>query len=151
MQQDITITNPRTLSNKDVTTNGKVEFLSRYLVIEDKETIPIIGYIYVDEDTVCRLDLVVKYYYGTTDELDIFLRFNNIDDMFAVPIGAKLLIPDKFALISRCKFVSTKTEYSLDANKLKNNENKETITQTRTKLQNRGVGFTVVAPGVLKF
>lgn len=150
---DDTLQEPKTLTNKE-TVDGKVEFLSSYMVIEDKESIPVIAHVYVDEDTVGRLDLIVRHYYGTTNELDLFLKFNDIDDMFAVPIGKHILIPDRYSLLSACKFISTKTECSLDANikrPVNSSMTAESVAQTRSKLQNRGVGFTVVAPGVLKF
>lgn len=141
---------------------GKVDFLSSFVRINNKKDIGLMGYLFVDESTVGRLDIVVNHYYGSTQLLDLFLKFNGIDDMFAVPIGTRLLIPEQYALENAVEYVSTDTKYSLDNGKKKNSFSKqnkgnwsatptESVINSRSKLQNRGNGFTVVAPGVLKF
>lgn len=148
----------RIIKNKSYDKTTKtVDFLSSYTVLKDKLNLPIIGYMYVTKDIACRLDIVCAQYYGTVEVLDLLLKYNGIDDMFAVPMGFKLLIPDLYALQDCYKNVSTDTKYSLDKNKqtLKTfgkNKNSATNVQTRkTAEEERGVGFKVVKPGVIVF
>lgn len=153
----------KTLSNKD-NEGKKVDFLSKYLRIKNKEKIAIIAYVYVDKNIVGRLDLIAQQYYGNVNDLDLLLKFNEIDDMFAVPIGTKILVPDKYALESNCEWISTETQYSLQKNdtakwwnttpKYATSEQsgvKESVASSRSKLTDRGPGYKVVRPGVIEF
>lgn len=151
----------RSIKAKADNPDGSVDFLSSYIRIKDKDTIPLMGYVFIDKNTVGRLDIIVNHYYGSCELLDIFLKFNGIDNMFEAPIGTRILIPEKYALENAIEYVSTDTKYSL-ANKQKKSFSKrqnqgwtqtptESVINSRSKLQNRGNGFTVVAPGVLKF
>lgn len=151
----------RSIKAKTTNADGSVDFLSSYVRIKDKDTIPLMGYVFVDKNTVGRLDIIVNHYYGSCELLDIFLKFNGIDNMFEAPIGTRILIPEKYALENAIEYVSTDTQYSL-TNKQKKSFSKgkdsgwnktpsESVINSRSKLQNRGNGFTVIAPGVLKF
>lgn len=157
---------PYTLSNKKTDeATGKVDFLSNFLRFKNKEKVSIIAYVYVDKNIVGRLDLIAQRFYGSTDELDLLLKFNDIDDMFAVPVGTRILVPDKYALLTSCEWVDTDTEYSLNKNKKDKWYNttptyatsdksgtKETVAEGRSKLSSRsGYGYTEVNPGVLEF
>lgn len=157
---------PYTLSNKksDDKTN-RVDFLSNFLRFKNKQDVTIIAYVYVDTNLVGRLDLIAQRFYGSTNELDLLLKFNDIDDMFAVPVGTRILVPDKFALLTSCEWIDTDTEYSLDKNKKDTWYNttptyatsddsgtKETVASGRSKLSSRtGFGYVEVNPGVLEF
>lgn len=155
---------PLTLSKKSNDANGKVDFLSNFLRFKNKENVTIIAYVYVDKNLLGRLDLIAQRFYGSTNELDLLLKFNDIDDMFAVPIGTRILVPDKYALTTACEWVDTETKYSLNKNKkdtwynttpnMATSEStgiKETVSAGRSKLSSRGVGYTEVNPGVLEF
>lgn len=139
-----------TIKNKKSLPDGKVDFLSKQIVIKNKKDISIIDHIYITEDLVGRMDNICQHYYGTTDVLDLFLKFNEIDDPFAVPIGKHLLIPDRNELKNACVIIDLDNIKSLNSNELSTIDLNETATQTRTKLKNRNA-FTVVANGVLKF
>lgn len=152
----------RSIQAKSTNTDGSVDFLSSYISIKDRENIPLMGYVFIDKNTVGRIDIIVNHYYGTTELLDIFLKFNGIDNMFAAPIGTRILIPEKYALENAIEYISTDTKQSLNNNKKEQSFSKrknsnwtktpsESVINSRSKLQNRGNGFTVVAPGVLKF
>lgn len=157
---------PYTLNNKvtDEKTK-KVDFLSNFLRFKNKQIITIIAYVYVDKNLVGRLDLIAQRFYGSTNELDLLLKFNDIDDMFAVPVGTRILVPDKYALLTSCEWVDTETQYSLDKNNRdtwynttpsyatsEQSGTKETVAAGRSKLSSRtGYGYTEVNPGVLEF
>ena len=147
----------RIVESKDMTEDkSSVDFHSTYTKLKHRDDIPVIGFVEVTEDIVQRLDIVVSNYYGNPELLDLFLKFNKIDDMFAVPVGSKLLVPDMFSLLESYECCSTEPKYKLrtSSNKTHRFENHKGNTPSdnnKTAKQIRGTGWTVVKKGVIKF
>lgn len=159
------VDSPQTLNKKKTdSSTKKVDFLSNFLRFKDKRNVTIIGYVYVDKNVVGRLDLIANRFYGGTEYLDLLLKFNDIDDMFAVPIGTQILVPDLYALLSSCEWIDTDTDCSLDKNKQnkwwnttpsyatgKSSGVKESVATGRTKLSTRTPGgYKILNPGVIE-
>lgn len=146
----------RILESKDMdATDNRVDFHSNYIRFKNWKDVPIIGFVEVTEDLSQRLDLIVSSYYGNAELLDLFLKFNGIGDMFAVPIGTRLLVPDMFSLLSSIEFCSTEPKLTLRStsnNKFgrSNNPLHGNASSRKTK-ETRGTGWKVVKNGVIKF
>lgn len=145
----------RILESKDMdSTDNRVDFHSNYIRFKNWKDVPIIGFVEVTEDLSQRLDLIVSSYYGNAELLDVFLKFNGIGDMFAVPIGTRLLVPDMFSLLSSIEFCSTEPKLALHStsnNKFGRSNTGATNTSSRKTKETRGTGWKVVKNGVIKF
>lgn len=126
-----------------------VDFLTNQYEIINKDLIPIIGTIYIDDKLLCRLDIIYQQQYNTMIYFDLFLKFNNIDDAFGVSIGTKILLPDLFALKSNAKLIKyegielSKERVYINNNHIQKTMNMETATTTRSILKNRGKGYKI--------
>ena len=63
-------------------------------VIDGRERIPFLGYFYLDNDTVGRLDIICIKAYGNIDYLPLLLDFNNITDVSSTEVSDKVIVPD---------------------------------------------------------
>lgn len=147
----------RIIESKDMSSDKtSIDFHSTYTKLRHRDDIPVIGFVEVTEDIVQRLDIIVSNYYGNPELLDLFLKFNKIDDMFSVPIGSKLMVPDMFSLLEAYECCSTEPKHKLriDSNKTKRfvgGNKSQQQNQDRTTKQTRGTGWKVVKKGVIKF
>lgn len=67
----------------------------------DRDNIPILGYVKIDENNWGRLDKIVLEQYGSMDFYPLFLDFNNITDVDKLQKGQILDIPDMFTLMNQ--------------------------------------------------
>ena len=142
----------RTVTKKDMQ-NDVVLWQSYKNVIENRQNVPIIDFVVIDEHTVMRLDLIALHYYKSYDELDLLLKFNRITNPFEVPIGKIVMVPERNALIAATKFthmVSVKEARMKKDGVTSTAPGKKTF-DTRSIIANRGNGKTEKENGVLKF
>lgn len=136
------------LRNKNVV-DDNIKFLSNQYVIDDIDSIPIMGIVYVDEKYLCRLDILFEKQYGTMQFFDLFLKYNNIHDPLSVTIGQKILFPDLFALKTKSRLVDlsiptlNKESIRIGVSRAVNDKSNETAVSTRSILKNRGNGVKI--------
>lgn len=84
--------------------------------LQERDSIPILGYVKIDENNWGRLDKIVLEHYGTMDYYPFFLDFNNITDVDKLQIGQVLDIPDMFSLSQQYKVLDILDKDSDDNN-----------------------------------
>ena len=63
-------------------------------LLDGRTNIPYLGYFYLDQDTVGRLDIICIKSYGSIDYLPLLMDFNNITDISSTEIGDLVIVPD---------------------------------------------------------
>lgn len=73
---------------------SRIDFLeNNFEVFYGDETIGIQSAIIIDEEFLCRPDLISWREYGQVDYVDIILKFNQITNPFSMDLGDIILIP----------------------------------------------------------
>lgn len=109
--------------------------------ITDRDSIPILGYVKIDESNWGRLDKIVMEQYGSMDFYPLFLDFNNITDVDKLQKGQVLDIPDMITLTNQSEKLDILDKDSDENNIVpgvcKSANNKVTNAELRTKNYNK--------------
>jgi hypothetical protein len=139
--------------DKKTVIDDKVIFTSVSTIIGNRIDIPLVAFVVIDDTTVCRVDLIVKHYWGAQNinDIDAFLKFNKVTNPFSIPIGKVLVVPDHDSLVDNISYKSIKkyTNASTASSQSSSTGNK-TFT-FRSILEKRGNGFTVDSNGSMVF
>lgn len=76
---------------------GDTDLLSRYDSLRDSQ-VSVLELVRIDTLTAMRLDLFCKAYYGSIDDLELFLLVNGIVNPFEEPVGRILIMPEMTSL-----------------------------------------------------
>lgn len=91
------------LKNKKVI-DGKLDLLSSILLI-DYDKVDIDSWILVDIHTSGLLDLISYVKYGSTDYVDVLIKFNRINNPLEIEEGDIIAIPDLLSFQTNSKYV----------------------------------------------
>lgn len=134
-----------------LTNEGDNDLLSKLNSLRNAD-VKVLELVVVDKMTAMRLDLFCQAYYGTVNDLELFLEINGIVNPFEEPIGKILILPDMSSLRSSIDKIDLNLIVQKNENSKLSPDNISSTSNRKNRMDmTRTIGFRKMENGNLIF